>query len=229
MTIISSQVEFKSNNHTTPGYLARPNEDGEFPAIVVLQEWWGLNPHIKDVTERFAKDGYVAIAPDLYHGNIAEEPDEARKLAMALSRDDAILEISSAADYLIKEFGGVDDKVGIVGWCMGGGLALSAATEYNNFGAVVVFYGRPLDARDTPKIKAPILGLYGELDEGIPESMVRDFENELNDNSITNDINIYPNAQHAFFNDTRVQAYNQHAAKDAWDKTLKWFDKYLRL
>lgn len=227
MTINSSMIEYKSNGHKTPGYLARPADDGKYPGVIVLQEWWGINEHIKDVTERFAQARYVALAPDLYHGKATAEPDEARKLAMALNRDAAIQEISAAGEHLLNNVGVVGEKIGIVGWCMGGGLALSTATEYAKLGAVVSFYGRPLDARDTPKLNAPVLGLYGELDQGIPASMVRDFETELNQNHIPNQINIYSDAQHAFFNDTRAQAYNPQAAEDAWTKTLAWFEKYI--
>ena len=220
-------IEFISDGHKTPGYLARPSSDGKFPGIIVLQEWWGLNGHIKGVTERLAQAGYTALAPDLYHGKSTVEPDEARKLAMALSRDTAIQEITAAGEHLLHEVGVAGESVGIVGWCMGGGLALSAATEYAKLGAVVAFYGRPLDAGDTPKVRAPVLGLYGELDQGIPASMVRDFENDLNANEVPNENNIYPDAQHAFFNETRPETYNAVAADDAWNKTLAWFGQHI--
>jgi carboxymethylenebutenolidase len=220
-------IEYPSNGGATPGYLAAPEDDGPFPAVVAIQEWWGLNAHMKDVAERLAGAGFLALVPDLYHGQIAEEPDEARKLAMALNRQKAIEEISAAGRYLI----GLDEvapkKVGIIGWCMGGGLSLSTAAHNGVVGATVCFYGRPLEASDTARINAPVLGLYGELDGGIPASIVHDFEKELEKNRIPHEIHMYAGAQHAFFNDTR-QSYHREAAADAWERALDWFTIHLK-
>ncbi|MGH2582404.1 MAG: dienelactone hydrolase family protein [Anaerolineales bacterium] len=219
-------TSFSYNGHKVPGFLAIPEGPGPFPAVVAIQEWWGLVGHIKDVCDRFAAEGFVALAPDLYHGESADEPNEARKLSMALDRDRAIGEIGAAARYLrsIPEVGG--KKVGIVGWCMGGGLALSAAAHSDRLDAVVCFYGRPLETHDTAKLKAPVLGLYGELDSGIPASMVQDFDKELEKLGVPHYIHTYAGAQHAFFNDDRP-AYHPEAAKDAWGRTLAWFRQHL--
>jgi len=219
-------IQFPSNSHKTPGYLAIPEGKGPFPSVVAIQEWWGLVGHIKDVADRFAAEGFVTLAPDLYHGLVAEEPNEARKLAMALDRARAIEEITSAVRYLHKLE--VSDKVGIVGWCMGGGLALSAAANGAMVDAVVCFYGRPLDARDTAKLKAPVLGLYGDKDGGNPQSIVQDFDKELEKQGITHHIHVYAGAQHAFFNDGRPSAYHAEAAADAWRRTLAWLRQYLK-
>jgi carboxymethylenebutenolidase len=185
-----------------------------------------LVPHIKEVAERFAREGYVALAPDLYHGEKAEEPDEARKLAMKLDRARAVAEIEAAIVQLrlLEAVGNRD--VGLVGWCMGGGLALSTAAEVDDIGAVVVFYGRPLEDEETMRIKAPVLGHYGELDAGIPVASVRAFEKEMTTHGIFCDILIYPGAGHAFFNETR-DAYDPDAAMAAWNRTLEWFQKHL--
>lgn len=220
-------IEFSSNNHQTPGYLALPNGDGPHPALVAIQEWWGLVPHMKAVAERFAEAGFVTLVPDLYHGKTADEPNEAQKLAMALDRERAIKEISAAARYLLSREDVGSKKVGLVGWCMGGGLSLSTAAQDDSVGATVCFYGRPLEAGDTERLKAPVLGLYGELDGGIPVSMVQDFEKELERNDIEHDIHIYAGAQHAFFNDTRPQAFHPEAAEDAWKRALNWLNKHL--
>lgn len=225
--IESNMISFASNGGETPGYLSAPTGKGEHAGIVILQEWWGLVGHIKDVGDRFAREGFVTLAPDLYHGETADEPNEARKLAMALDRDRAVGEIAGAARYLLENERVQPKKIGVVGWCMGGGLCLSAAAEVEAIGAAVVFYGRPLEASDTVKITAPVLGLYGELDQGIPVSMVKDFEAELEKNSIPHEINIYPGAQHAFFNEERPQAYAEDAAEDAWKKTLDWLGEHL--
>jgi carboxymethylenebutenolidase len=227
VTIKTQLVAFPSNANTTPGYLARPDDPNKHPAIVVIQEWWGLVPHIKDVAERFAREGFVALAPDLYHGEIAAEPDEARKLAMALDRTRAVQEISDAAAYLIALDTTAPKKIGVVGWCMGGGLSLSTAASSSDIGAAVAFYGRPLDANDTAKLRVPVLGLYAEHDHGISLEAVHAFENELKQNNITHSIQIYPGVEHAFFNETRPQIYSAAAAKDAWEKTLAWFRQYL--
>jgi carboxymethylenebutenolidase len=142
-------ITYPANAHETPAYLARPGEDGSQAAVVVLQEWWGLVPHIKDVANRFAREGFIALAPDLYHGEKAEEPDEAQKLAMALDRERAVAEIVAAVHYLQQTEAVAPGKVGVVGWCMGGGLALSTAAASDLVGAAVAFYGRPLAEADT--------------------------------------------------------------------------------
>jgi carboxymethylenebutenolidase len=221
-----SMIHFPSNSHQTAGYLAIPEGAGLFPAIVAIQEWWGLVGHIKDVADRFAAEGFITLAPDLYHGEVAEEPNEARKLAMALDRNRAIEEIAAAVRYL-RGHKQVAGSVGVVGWCMGGGLALSAAVHGAQVDAVVCFYGRPLDERDTAKLKAPVLGLYGDKDGGNPLSIVQDFENELEKKGITHDIHVYAGAEHAFFNDDRP-AYHAEASADAWQRTLTWFRQYLK-
>jgi len=226
--IVSKMIEYPINAHTTPGYLAQPGDDQPHPAIVVIQEWWGLVPHIKDVANRFAREGYIALAPDLYHGQAADEPDEARKLAMGLDANRAVQEIAAAARYLKKLDRVAPKAAGVVGWCMGGGLALSAAAHHGDLiGAAVAFYGRPLSAGDAARLTVPVLGLYAERDRGIPVEAVRAFEAELTRHGVPHAIHIYPEAEHAFFNDTRPHIYQAGAAQDAWQKTLAWFRQYL--
>ena len=226
--IQSKRISFPANGGSTPGYLALPVGNGRFPGVVVIQEWWGLAPHIKEVADRFAQVGYVALAPDLYHGQLATEPDEARKLAMALERDRAVAEILGAARYLQSLEVVSPKRIGVVGFCMGGGLtALAAAESDGELGAAVMFYGRPLDPNDTAKLQVPLLGLFGELDQGIPVEGVRAFAEELEAYGKTHKIHIYPGAQHAFFNDGRPHMYHAEAAVDAWEKTLAWFEQYL--
>ena len=227
MTAIQTEmITFPSNAHTTPGYLAKPDDEGPHPGLIVIQEWWGLVPHIKEVTERFAREGFVALAPDLYHGEQAEEPDEARKLAMALDRDRAVAEIEAAIRHLEGMETVAPGNVGVVGWCMGGGLALSTAAESESVSAVVAFYGRPLDEADVPLISAPVLGLYAEKDQGIPVQRVREFEEELGEHEIPHTIRIYPGCGHAFFNET-APSYDPDAALDAWERTLAWLRDHL--
>jgi carboxymethylenebutenolidase len=220
-------IDFPSNGRRMPGYLARPDDQASHPGLVVIQEWWGLVPHIKGVAKRFAREGFVVLAPDLYYGETAHEPDEARKLAMQLDRARAVREIGAAVRYLLGMDAVAPKKIGVVGWCMGGGLALSTAAHDGDIGAAVAFYGRPLETSDTVRNQAPVLGLYGAEDHGIPVDAVRAFERELKAHGIPHEIHVYPGAGHAFFNDTRPQAYHPEAAQDAWEKTLAWFDRYL--
>ncbi len=220
-------VEFASPGGLTPGYLAEPDDDRTHPAVIVIQEWWGLVPHIEDICCRFSQEGFVALAPDLYHGHSAAEPDEARKLAMALERDQAVGEIRAASEYLVGLEHVSPKQVGVVGWCMGGGLALSSAADGAQIGAAIAFYGRPLSADDTAKLKVPVMGLYAEHDHGITAADVQQFEQGLEKLQVPHLIHIYPGTSHAFFNDTRPGIYDPAAASDAWQRTLEWFREYL--
>lgn len=221
------RVEFASNGEMTPGYLAEPDDDEHHPAVIVIQEWWGLVPHIEDICRRFAQEGYVALAPDLYHGQHAEEPDEARKLAMALERERAVAEIRAASEYLVGLEHVSPKRVGVVGWCMGGGLALSSAADGAQIGAAIAFYGRPLSDEDTTKLRVPVMGLFAEHDHGITVADVRQFEAALDRLDVPHLIHLYPGTSHAFFNETRPGIYDPQAAADAWQRTLDWFRKYL--
>jgi carboxymethylenebutenolidase len=221
------RVAFASGGTTTPAYLAQPDNGADHPGVIVIQEWWGLVPHIEDICRRFAQEGYVALAPDLYHGQKADEPDDARKLAMALERDRAVDEIRAASEYLTGLEQVAPKRVGVVGWCMGGGLALSSAADGAQIGAAVAFYGRPLSHDDTAKLHVPVLGLYAEHDHGITASDVRQFELNLEQHRVPHLIHIYPGTSHAFFNDTRTEVYDPAAASDAWKRTLAWFGLHL--
>ncbi|MBE7471678.1 MAG: dienelactone hydrolase family protein [Anaerolineales bacterium] len=222
-----AMVEYKdSDGETLMGYLARPQGDDPKPAIVVIQEWWGLNDHIKDVANRFANEGFVALAPDLYHGAVTTEPDEARKLVMELDMAEAVKEIQRGIDFLQEQSYVAGPKVGVIGFCMGGGLALQTALAEADLGAAVAFYGRPLSPDQAGQVKAPVLGLYGATDQGIPVADVEAMGNALKEAGVESEIQVYEGAGHAFFNDT-APSYNAEAAKDAWPRTLEWFRKHL--
>jgi carboxymethylenebutenolidase len=226
--IVSQMIEFKSNEHTTPGFLSGPASPGRYPGLVAIQEWWGLVPHIKDVAERFAHQGFITLAPDLYHGQAASEPDEARKLAMELDRERAVGEIQAAMRYLQGLEGIWPKKIGVIGWCMGGGLVVATMAASREVGAGVAFYGGARNVELVPEIRAPLLGLFGEEDHGIPVDVVHTFEQELEERQVPHEIHIYSGAGHAFFNDSRPQIYDAVAAQDAWERTLAWFRNYLR-
>jgi carboxymethylenebutenolidase len=209
------------------GYLAHPTDaSGNLPGVVVIQEWWGLNEHIKDVTRRFAEQGFVALAPDLYKGVVVTEPDEAQKLVMELDMQEAVREIGQAISYLLDREDVAGDEAGIVGFCMGGGLVLQTVAANDNVGAAVAFYGRTLEAAQATQVNAPVLGLYGSEDSGIPVENVRAMEDAFQEAGVEHEIHIYDGAGHAFFNDTR-QSYDTDAAEDAWTRTLDWFRSHL--
>ncbi len=226
-SIRDEMIEFPSDGQTTPGYLAYPEDGLPHPGIVLIQEWWGLVPHIEDVARRFAREGFYALAPDLYHGKSSSEPDEARKLAMELEEDNAYRDIQAAINRMKEIMNVQPKKLGVVGWCMGGGLSLLTAELSADVGADVIFYGHLGDMDGIERIKAPVLGLFAEKDRGVPASTVHEFEQRLEKYQIPHEVIVYPRAQHAFFNDTRPGIYDPEASADAWFRTIRWFNKYL--
>jgi carboxymethylenebutenolidase len=221
-------VEFPSNGGTASGYLAIPAE-GKGPGVIVIQEWWGLVPHIKDVCDRFAAEGFVALAPDLYHGRSTTSPDEAGKMMMALQIDEAEKDLRGAITFLLDHEATTADKVGTVGFCMGGALSLYTATKNSRVGACVVFYGgHPNVKPDLPHLQAPVLGLYAERDGFVTPELVHALEDRLKELGKSAEIHIYPGADHGFFNDTRPTVYNETAAKDAWRRVLEFFSQHLK-
>ncbi len=176
-----------------------------------------------------ARNGFAALAPDLYRGEVATEPTEAQKLAMALIMDQAIEDIQGGADYLTAQDFVAPKKAGVMGFCFGGGIAMRMTwMAGTDIGAVVVFYGAGIDPTDDnfKAVKVPVLGLYGAKDGGIPPANVKKWEAKFKEFGKTNEMVIYDGAGHAFFNDTRP-SYNADAAKDAFKRTLAWFNKYL--
>ncbi|MFN8372204.1 MAG: dienelactone hydrolase family protein [Anaerolineae bacterium] len=226
--ITTSMVEFKANGSNAPGYLALPKGMNQARGVIVIQEWWGLDEHIKSVARRIAGEGFAALAPDLYRGKVAAEPDEARKLAMELNHDTAIKDMQGAVNYLVEHPMVVPKKIGVMGFCMGGGLAGQMAFRGKHVGAVAMFYGGRLRLtdEDAAAVSAPVLGIYGEQDQSIPLETIQGNEAMLQKHSKLHEFVIYPAAPHAFFNDTRP-AYRQEAAEDAWRRTIAWFKKYL--
>ena len=221
-------VQFQSNGGTSTGYLATP-ESGGGPGVIVIQEWWGLVPHINDVADRFAAEGFVALAPDLYHGQSTTEPDDAGKLMMALEADRAAKDLRGAVNYLLQEGGATSQKVGVIGFCMGGQLALYAATvSPDQVGAVADFYGiHPKVQPEMAKLKAPVLGVFAEKDDYAPPAAARALEEQIKQQGIETDFKIYPGTDHGFFNDSRPEQYDRDASQDAWERTLRFFRKHL--
>jgi carboxymethylenebutenolidase len=223
----NEMVEFKSNGATAGGYLAVP-ESGKGAGVIVIQEWWGLVPHIKDVCERFAAEGFVALAPDLYHGRTTTSPDEAGKLMMALNIEQAEKDLRGAIEYLRAHESVASERVGTVGFCMGGALSLYAASKNEQVGACVVFYGgHPKVKPDLENMRAPLLGFYAERDDFATPALARELEAKLKSLGKSVEIHVYDNADHAFFNDDRPEVFNATAAADAWQRTLRFFREHL--
>ena len=226
---MGEMIEFPANGGACPGYLARAGETGA-PGVVVIQEWWGLGgpkSDTEEIADRFAAAGYTALAPDLYRGKVAAEPDEAGKLMMALRIDEAAADLRGAIGHLRALTG---KPVGIVGFCMGGALALYAACEGgDDVGACVDFYGgHPAVKPNLPALQAPLLGFFAERDDFVSPQMVQELDRQLNELGKVHDFTTYPGTDHAFFNRRRPEVYNQGAADDAWSKTLAFFGEQLR-
>ncbi len=219
---MGEQIDLEGNER---GYLATP-EQGAGPGLVVIQEYWGLVPHIEDLCDRFAAEGFTALAPDLFRGETASEPDEAGKLMMALNLAQAARDMGSAVDHLRGSPDVRGDGVGVVGFCMGGGLALMLATQRpQDIDACVVFYGLiPWESAqpDWTKLDAPVQGHFAEDDDLFSPDKMRELEASLGDAGKETDFHLYAGVGHAFFNDTRREAYDASAASLAWTRTLEF-------
>ena len=220
---MGEMVEFASNGATAQGYLAMP-ADGAGPGVVVIQEWWGLVDHIRDVCDRLAAEGFTALAPDLYHGVTTHEPDEAGKKLMELDIERAARDMGGAVDFLLGSGATEGTKVGTVGFCMGGGLALVlAARRGAQVGAAVPFYGVFAHGQpDLSAIKAPVLGHFGSDDASTPPEAIQRLEEALRAAGVEVTFHHYEGADHAFFNDTRPEVYAPEHAATAWARTLEF-------
>ena len=219
-------LTFASNGGTASGYLATP-KSGTGPGVIVLQEYWGLVPHIKDVADRFAAEGFVALAPDLYHGKSAAHPDEAVRLMMAMNIGQTEKDLRGATAVLKSKASPA--KLGAVGFCLGGSLALFASTLNPDFGACVTFYGANQSIKpDFTKLNCPVLGLFGETDGYIDGKVVDTLAADIKAAGGKSAFHTYPGVGHAFFNDSRPEAYDKSAAQDAWTRTLAFLRANLK-
>ncbi len=223
---MGENVEFATNGSTTRGYLAAG--EGAGPGLIVIEEWWGLVSHIEDVCDRFAAEGFTALAPDLFDGKTVpnSEPDEAQRQMMALRVPQAAKQLSGAVDYLVGHPSVRGHGVGVVGFCMGGGLALWLGTlRPDQVRAVVPFYGLiawPDVQPDWDRLTASVEGHYGEEDDLATPDLPREIESQLTERGRDVRIFFYPNVGHAFFNDTRPEAYDEDSARQAWVRTLEF-------
>jgi carboxymethylenebutenolidase len=221
------RISFPSNGETTEGFMALP-ESGRGPGVIVLQEWWGLVPHIEDVCRRFAAEGFIALAPDLYQGRTTRSPDDAGKLMMALNIDRTEHALRGAVKFLKAAPGLTSSGVGVVGFCMGGQLALYAATRNPDIAACANYYGiHPHVQPDFKTMHAAVLGFFGEKDSSVPPATARGLETAIRASGNEVEIHIYPGAKHAFFNDTRPEVHDPGACADTWRRMIPFLRKHL--
>jgi carboxymethylenebutenolidase len=216
-------IEFPTSNGSTPGYLAVPaSERG--PATIVLQEWWGVEDHIRSVCDRLAAAGFYALAPDLYRGATTTQPSEAEQRMMALSIESVEQDMCGAAEHLSSQPGVEGPGVGSVGFCLGGGLSVWAASYCPQITATVTYYyvmphGKP----DFKTITGPVIGHFGTADEFIPLDTAKSLEGELRDAGVDVRFYYYDGAGHAFFNETdRLGTYDESAAQTSWERTVEF-------
>ena len=223
-----STVEFRINGHSAAGYLAVPPW-GKGRALVLIQEYWGLVPHITELADRCALSGYVTLAPDLYHGQVAKSPGDADKLFMAINIAETAKEIEGAAAFLLSHAKVTSKQCSLVGFCMGGQLALYAAMEYPaQFGAVVDFYGiHPGVTIDPARVRVPVLGHFCRKDASIAEPAVTAFAAAVNAHGGSFTSHWY-DAGHAFFNDTRPAVYSAKDSELAWARTLAFLSENVK-
>jgi len=208
------------------GYLAKPTSKDQFPGVIMIHEWWGLNDNIKEMAEKLASHGYVVLAVDLYNGDVAVTSDEARQLISSFDQNLGIKNMNAAALYLQENYN--SDTLGSIGWCFGGGQSLNLALNNENMDATIIYYGQlQRDQEVLSTINWPVLGIFAELDQGITVQSVNDFESSLNALSIPNEIHVYSGVDHAFANPSGDR-YAPAESQDAWKKTLEFFNENLK-
>ncbi len=222
-------IQFPNGTGTVSGFLAMPEKPGRYPALVVIHEWWGLTDWVKEQTQKLAEQGYIALAVDLYRGQVTADPEVAHELMRGLPQDRAVSDLKAAFVYLGTRKDVDRDHIGSIGWCMGGGFSLQLAIHEPRLAACVVNYGAlPTDPNDIQQIGAPILGSFGADDRGITPADVQAFEKTMQDMRRRIDVKIYDGAGHGFENSTNAAGYRPEAAADAWARTVAFLNKAMR-
>jgi carboxymethylenebutenolidase len=225
----SKSVSYKSGDETVPAALYTPAGKGPFPAIIVIHEYWGLNDWVKEQASKLAEQGYVALAVDLYRGKVATTPDMAHELMRGVPEDRAKRDLHAAFQFLESQPNVKKNRIGAIGWCMGGGYALDVALQEPTLAAVVINYGHlDTDPEALKKINAPILGLFGGQDQGITPDDVHKFEATMKQLGKKIDVKIYDDAGHAFENPNNKAGYRADDAADAWKRTVSFLAENLK-
>ena len=225
----SKAVSYKSGDETVSSVLYTPAGKGPFPGIIVIHEWWGLNDWVKEQASKLSDQGYVALAIDLYRGKVATTPDEAHQIMRGVPEDRAKRDLHAAFEFLASQSSVKKDRIGAIGWCMGGGYALDVALQEPALAADVINYGHlATDPDALKKINAPILGLFGAQDKGIPPEDVRKFGDTLDKVGKKIEIKIYDDAGHAFENPNNKDGYRAADTNDAWQRTVTFLAAHLK-
>ena len=220
MALAGSDFEFTSGSDRVRGYLSLPAR-GSGPGVIVLQEWWGLVDHIREVCDRLAREGFVALAPDLYRGESATDPGAAGRLMMELELPRAGRDLEAAVAALVNHHAVNGGKVAAIGFCMGGQLALYAAALSPRISAVVDCYGVHPNVRvDFANVRAAVMGVFAERDAFVPPETAHRLEADLRAAGVRTDFTIYPGVDHAFLNDSRPDVYDAATAQRAWARIL---------
>ena len=229
MAATAKDVSYKSGDDTVQSVLYTPQGKGPFPALVVIHEWWGLNDWVKEQASKLADEGYITLAVDLYRGKVATTPDAAQQLMRDAPDERADQDLHMAVEFLKSQSDVKKDRIGAIGWCMGGGYALDVALQEPSLAADVINYGElQADPADLKKIKAPILGIFGGVDRSIPQSDVNKFAQQLKSFGKSVDVHIYPEAGHAFENPNNTAGYRKDDADDAWKRTVEFLAANLK-
>jgi carboxymethylenebutenolidase len=222
-------VSYRSGDETVQGILYSPPGNGPFPALIVIHEYWGLNDWVKEQASKISGQGYVALAIDLYRGKVAATPDVAHELMRGVPEDRAKRDLNAAFEFLASQPDVRKDRIGAIGWCMGGGYALDVALQEPTLAADVINYGHLATDRDTlKKINAPILGFFGAQDHGITPDDVHNFQQTMQQLGKTVEIKIYDDAGHAFENPNNKDGYRPADAADAWNRTVEFLSSTLK-
>jgi carboxymethylenebutenolidase len=226
--IDTTRVHLGPADGGTDAFVAWPTGKAAAPGVVVVHEWWGLNAQIRAVAWRLAKEGYVAIVPDLYHGKVASDPEEAHVLSRGLEDPAAYGDLEAAASWLRAQPRLAKKRMGVMGFCMGGGLAEGLALRDSAISATVMFYGFPVtDAAQLASLRGPLQAHFGQQDDGIPAAKVDAFRAGLKQAGKDAEVYVYAGAGHAFMNETRP-SYHADAARQAWARTLAFYQKNLK-
>jgi len=225
----AKEVSYKSGDDTVQAVLYMPQGQGPFPALVVIHEWWGLNDWVKEQASKLSDEGYVTLAIDLYRGKVATTPDMAQELMRGVPDNRSDRDLHKAVEFLKSQPDVKKDKIGAIGWCMGGGYALDVALQEPSLAADVINYGDLADdLDDLKKINAPILGLFGGQDRSIPRSSVNKFADQMKSLGKSVEVHIYPEAGHAFENPNNAQGYRKDDAADAWNRIVEFLAANLK-
>ncbi|HXX28857.1 MAG TPA: dienelactone hydrolase family protein [Terriglobales bacterium] len=225
----SKTVSYKSGEEVVTGVLYTPEGKGPFPGLLVIHEWWGLNDWVKEQSSKLADQGYVALAVDLYRGKVATTPDEAHEIMRGVPEDRAQRDLHAAVEFLQTQPNVNKDRMGSIGWCMGGGYSLDVALAEPTLRADVINYGHlATDPGSIAKIHAAVLGIFGAQDRGIPVEDVKKFEQALKQQGKKVEIVIYPDAGHAFQNPNNKTGYRPDDAADAWKRTINFLASTLK-